>query len=139
MKIILASKSGVRKKILDKYNIDNEVIVSNVDEDEVKESLIAEGASPLEISKNQLKKRLSGDIGIDMRYSKESAFTNKKAKQKIIINQNKLNVLICTHCFFDNPHAYGEMFFFDFFEFFRLRHLRCLQLCFFSQHYQQFL
>ena len=37
MKIILASKSGVRKKILDKYNIDNEVIVSNVDEDEVKE------------------------------------------------------------------------------------------------------
>ena len=52
MKIILASKSGVRKTILDKYKIDNEVIVSNVDEDEVKESLIAEGASPLEISKN---------------------------------------------------------------------------------------
>ena len=37
MKIILASKSGVRKEILDKYNVDNEVIVSNVDEDEVKE------------------------------------------------------------------------------------------------------
>ena len=52
MRIILASKSGVRKTILDKYKIDNEVIVSNVDEDEVKESLIAEGASPLEISKN---------------------------------------------------------------------------------------
>ena len=52
MKIILASQSGVRKKILDKYNIDNEVIVSNVDEDEVKESLLAEGADPLSISKN---------------------------------------------------------------------------------------
>jgi len=52
MKIILASKSGVRKKILDKYKIDSEVIVSNVDEDEVKESLIAEGANPLIISKN---------------------------------------------------------------------------------------
>ena len=52
MKIILASKSGVRKKILDKYNINNEVIVSNVDEDEVKESLLAEGADPLLISKN---------------------------------------------------------------------------------------
>ena len=52
MKIILASKSGVRKQILDKYNIDNEVIVSNVDEDEVKESLLAEGADPLSISKN---------------------------------------------------------------------------------------
>ena len=52
MKIILASKSGVRKVILDKYKIKNEVIISNVDEDEIKESLLAEGADPLEISKN---------------------------------------------------------------------------------------
>ena len=52
MKIILASKSGVRKQILDNHNIDNEVIVSNVDEDEVKQSLLAEGANPLVISKN---------------------------------------------------------------------------------------
>ena len=52
MKIILASKSGVRKQILDKYKIDNEVMVSNVDEDEVKESLLAEGANPEIISKN---------------------------------------------------------------------------------------
>ena len=52
MKIILASKSGVRKKILDKYNIDTEVIVSNVDEDQIKESLLAEKATPLIISKN---------------------------------------------------------------------------------------
>ena len=52
MKIILASKSEVRKKILDKHNIKNEVIPSNVDEDEVKTSLLAEKASPLLISKN---------------------------------------------------------------------------------------
>ena len=52
MKLILASKSGVRKQILDKYNIDNEVMISNVDEDEIKESLLEEGASPLLISKN---------------------------------------------------------------------------------------
>ena len=52
MKIILASQSGVRKEILDKYKIDNEVIPSNVDEDEVKLSLLAEGANPLTISKN---------------------------------------------------------------------------------------
>ena len=50
--MILASKSGVRKKILDDNNIDCEVIVSNVDEDEVKASLISEGADPLVISKN---------------------------------------------------------------------------------------
>ena len=52
MKIILASKSGVRKQILDKYNIENEVIVSRVDEDEIKKALINEGAGPLSISKN---------------------------------------------------------------------------------------
>ena len=52
MKIILASKSGVRKKILDKYKIENEVIISYVDEDEIKNSLLAEGATPLEISKS---------------------------------------------------------------------------------------
>ena len=52
MKIILASKSGVRKDILDKYKIESEVIVSNVDEDQIKESLIAEKATPLLISKN---------------------------------------------------------------------------------------
>jgi septum formation protein len=52
MKIILASKSEVRKDILDKNKIESEVIFSNVDEDEVKASLLAEGANPLEISKN---------------------------------------------------------------------------------------
>ena len=52
MKIILASQSGVRKKILDKYKIDNDVMSSNVDEDEIKVSLLAEGANPLLISKN---------------------------------------------------------------------------------------
>ena len=52
MKIILASKSGVRKQILDRYKIDNEVMASHVDEDEVKKSLLTEGANPLVISKN---------------------------------------------------------------------------------------
>ena len=52
MKIILASKSNVRKEILEKNNINPEVIVSNVDEDEAKISLLAEGATPLLVSKN---------------------------------------------------------------------------------------
>ena len=52
MKIILASKSGVRKKILDDFKIESKVIPSNIDEDEVKNSLLAEGAEPLLISKN---------------------------------------------------------------------------------------
>ena len=51
-KIILASKSKVRKKILDDHNIINDVKPSNVDEDIVKSSLIKEKASPELISKN---------------------------------------------------------------------------------------
>ena len=50
--IILASKSKVRKEILDKNNIKSVVMPSNVDEDIVKESLIKEKATPEIISKN---------------------------------------------------------------------------------------
>ena len=51
-KIILASKSKVRKEILDKHQISCDVKPSNVDEDLVKEALIRELASPEIISKN---------------------------------------------------------------------------------------
>jgi septum formation protein len=51
-KIVLASKSKVRKEILDKNNIINIVEQSNVDEDIIKKSLIKEKASPEIISKN---------------------------------------------------------------------------------------
>ena len=51
-KIILASKSKVRKKILQENGIFCEVEPANVDEDLVKESLIKEGANPSIISKN---------------------------------------------------------------------------------------
>jgi septum formation protein len=52
MKLILASKSGVRKKILDDNSIECDVVHSNVDEDQAKESFIEMGADPLIISKN---------------------------------------------------------------------------------------
>jgi len=50
--IILASKSGIRKKILNQNGINCEVIPANVDEDIVKESLLKEKATPKIISKN---------------------------------------------------------------------------------------
>ena len=50
--IILASKSGVRKKILDQNGIICEVIPANVDEDLIKESLLKEKETPKTISKN---------------------------------------------------------------------------------------
>ena len=51
-KIILASNSKVRKKILDENNVDSEVFPSNLDEDSVKESMLKENIGPEQISKN---------------------------------------------------------------------------------------
>ena len=50
--IILASKSGVRRKILKENGINCEVLPSNVDEDQIKESMLKEKATPELISKN---------------------------------------------------------------------------------------
>ena len=50
--IILASKSGVRKKILNQNGINCEVVPSNVNEDQIKESMLKEKATPELISKN---------------------------------------------------------------------------------------
>jgi len=52
MKIILASKSLIRKEILERNNVSCIVVPSNVDEDQVKNSLLAVGANPTLISKN---------------------------------------------------------------------------------------
>ena len=51
-KIILASKSGVRKKILNKNGINCEVMPANIDEEQIKKSLLKEKATPEIISKN---------------------------------------------------------------------------------------
>jgi septum formation protein len=51
-KIILASKSEVRKKILENSKITCRVVPSNIDEDSIKENLLKEKATPTSISKN---------------------------------------------------------------------------------------
>jgi len=51
-KIVLASKSRVRKKILNRNDINCEVVPANIDEEAVKNSLVKEGANPLIVSKN---------------------------------------------------------------------------------------
>ena len=101
MKIILASKSGVRKQILDKYKIDNEVMVSNVDEDEIKESLLAEGANPKVISKNlaEIKSiKVSNNnpdrlvLGADSVISLNDQLINKpKSREEAFLILKKLN------------------------------------------------
>ena len=70
-KLILASKSKVRKEILEKNNINCIVLPSNVDEDPIKDSLLNEGASPeivsknlAEIKANKISKNKNGDLVI---------------------------------------------------------------------------
>ena len=116
MKIILASKSGVRKKILDKYKINADVIVSNVDEDQIKESLLAENASPLLISKNlaELKSiKVSSKhpnrivLGADSVISLNEEIINKPKSREEALNilkklNNSKHYLISSVCFSKN-------------------------------------
>ena len=116
MKIILASKSGVRKEILDKYKINFEVIVSNVDEDQVKESLLAQGANPLIVSKNlaELKSiHVSNKnpnklvLGADSVISLNDELINKpNSREEALVILKKLNnskhFLISSVCFSKN-------------------------------------
>ena len=90
MNLILASKSGVRK-ILDNNNINAEVIVSNVDEDKIKLSLLADGASPLDISKSlaeiksikvSTKHQNKLVLGADSVISLKNELINKPSKEK---------------------------------------------------------
>ncbi len=69
----------------------------------------------IEWSKNQLDKRFKGEIGVDMQYSKESAFTNKRLNTALKKSEN-IKILICTHEFHDSPHSQGGLLFPDFYE-----------------------
>ena len=118
-KIILASKSKVRKDILDNNNIPNEVKPSNIDEDVVKESLIKERATPEIISKNlaELKANkislnelnqlvLGADSVIDLEGELISKPENRKEALQILKKLNgKIHYLISSACISKN----GEM------------------------------
>jgi len=118
-KIILASKSKVRKDILDNNNIPNEVKPSNIDEDVVKESLIKERATPEIISKNlaELKANkislnelnqlvLGADSVIDLEGELISKPENRNEALHILKKLNgKIHYLISSVCISKN----GEM------------------------------
>ena len=114
--IILASKSGVRKEILMKHGISCEVIPSNVDEDQIKESLLKESATPEIISKNlaELKANkvsskkpnhivIGADSVIDLNGKLISKPTSREEALKILTNLNgKEHQLISSVCISKN-------------------------------------
>jgi len=115
-KIILASKSRVRKDILDKNNIESVVEPSNVDEDIVKLSLLKENASPEIISKNlaelkankvsakiQDKIVLGADSVIDLNGELISKPESRKEAMEILKKLNgKMHFLISSVCISKN-------------------------------------
>ena len=115
-KIVLASKSKIRKKILDINNIQNVVEPSNIDEDIVKQSLLKERASPEIISKNlaelkankvSLKKPneivLGADSVIDLNNELISKPSSRKEAMTILKKLNgKTHYLISSVCISKN-------------------------------------
>jgi len=115
-KIVLASKSKVRKDILDKNNIESVVEPSNVDEDIVKLSLLKENANPEIISKNlaelkankvsindQDKIVLGADSVIDLDGELISKPENREEAMKILKKLNgKPHFLISSVCISKN-------------------------------------
>ncbi len=115
-KIILASKSKVRKKILDKNNITNIVKPSNVDEDIIKLSLLSEKANPEIISKNLAEVKankismkhpdklvLGADSVIDLEGKLISKPENRETALKILKKLNgKSHYLISSVCISKN-------------------------------------
>ena len=115
-KIILASKSKIRKEILDKNDIPNQVEPSNVDEDIIKESLIKEKATPDIISKNlaELKANkvslkqidrmvLGADSVIDLNGELISKPENRKEALNILKKLNgKKHYLVSSACISKN-------------------------------------
>ena len=111
-KIILASKSKVRKEILDKYGLNCEVQPSNVDEDIVKESLEKQKASPEEVSKtlaelkaNKVSQKfieefvIGADSVIDLKGKVISKPTNRDQAYEILKSLNgETHYLISSVC-----------------------------------------
>ena len=101
MNIILASKSGVRKEILEKNNFNCTVVPSKIDEDQVKDSLLAAGANPMLVSKNlaELKSiKVSGKypdqmvLGADSVISLNNMLINKpNSREEALATLKKLN------------------------------------------------
>ena len=114
------------------YSVANNFIVKNLDlnphRNYVRKKLLdypdffnklnsVEKINAINWSKKKIQRRFDGEIGVDMFYSEASAFQKFSLdKPKILANNKKIKVLICTHEFYDGPHSTGGLLFSDFYE-----------------------
>ncbi len=73
----------------------------------------------IELAKRQLERRFNGEVGVDMPYATKSAFQSLDNQKRVLRDTRNIKVLICSHCFYDNPYAFGPMLFLDFYEWLR--------------------
>jgi len=77
---------------------------------------LTERLDGIEWAKKRLQLKFSGEVGVDMSYSTQSGYVEKTTNKKVLRNSKNLKILIASHCFFDNPHAYDRFMFTDFYE-----------------------
>lgn len=63
----------------------------------------------------RIRRRFSGEVGVDMAYSTKSAYGEAR-HGRLLRESPRRKILIATHCFFDSPHSYGNNIFPDFYE-----------------------
>ena len=116
--IILASRSGVRKKILNKHGINCKVIPADINEEEVKNSLASAGANPKEISQNlaelksiKISKKIPNEIvlGADSVIDLDKELISKPKNRKEAFNilqrlNGKTHQLISSVCVSKNGY-----------------------------------
>ena len=64
----------------------------------------------------RLNRRTSGEIGVDMPYSRASAYGSNRSTERILDLSSRPKILIAIHDFFDSPHSYGNNLYPDFYE-----------------------
>mgnify|MGYP005636122569 CR=1 FL=1 len=74
-----------------------------------------EKVSGIKKAKERIDRRFLGEVGVDMSYSKKSAFT-APVKDRLLSKTDKIKILLAPHCFFDSPHPYGINLYPDVFE-----------------------
>lgn len=72
----------------------------------------------VQIARERINKRFSGEVGVDMPYSTKSAYTNNIKTDRVLSDSDKFKILIAAHCFFDSPNGLGPNLFVDFYEWF---------------------
>lgn len=69
----------------------------------------------MDFSMTRLHKRFSGAVGVDMFYSTAASFGETSGPRQVK-KSDKIKILVATHCFFDNPHAFQILPFLDFYD-----------------------